>query len=359
MSIYTNKGSPIWWISISRPDRPRIRRSTGTADKKAAQEYHDKVAAEIWRQDKIGEAPERLFSDAALRVLKMSRGQKDYASKVRHIRYWRNAFQGRALCSLTAEDIFNSLPTHQLYGGKDKRKPRVLSPATQNRYLATMSRILTVAEDAGWIVKKPKIEKFRENQVRVRWITKEQANLFLGFFGTQWMRDICTFALSTGARRGEILHLEWSQVDLKRKIAWVTADKAKSGKARPIPLNAEAVAILKSRQELDKQWVFTRDTGVHTSDINRKSFNLAAKKAGLKDFHFHDLRHTWASWHVQAGTPLFVLKEMGGWENLEMVKKYAHLSADHLTIHANGVMFLSRLAQNTIVSNKKAAFEAA
>lgn len=63
------------------------------------------------------------------------------------------------------------------------------------------------------------------------------------------------------------------------------------------------------------------------TDINRKSFSLAADKAGIKDFHFHDLRHTWVSWHVQAGTPRFVLKEMGGWENLEMVKKYAHLNA--------------------------------
>jgi len=81
----------------------------------------------------------------------------------------------------------------------------------------------------------------------------------------------------------------------------------------------------------------TRDTEVHSSDINRRSFNLAAKKSGIKDFHFHDLRHTWASWHIQAGTPLFVLKEMGGWENLEMVKKYAHLNADHLAIHANVV----------------------
>lgn len=105
--------------------------------------------------------------------------------------------------------------------------------------------------------------------------------------------------------------------------------------------------------------VFTRDTGVHTSDINRKSFNLAAKKAGIKDFHFHDLRHAWASWHVQAGTPLFVLKEMGGWENLEMVKKYAHLNADHLATHANVVTFCSPQVVEFVADNKKAACEAA
>ncbi len=63
---------------------------------------------------------------------------------------------------------------------------------------------------------------------------------------------------------------------------------------------------------------------------------------GIKDFHFHDLRHTWASWHVQSGTPLFVLKELGGWENIEMVKKYAHLNAGHLAEHVNVVTFWSQ-----------------
>ena len=58
---------------------------------------------------------------------------------------------------------------------------------------------------------------------------------------------------------------------------------------------------------------------------------------GLRDFRWHDLRHTWASWHVQAGTPLLVLKELGGWASLDMVLRYAHLSADHLAEHAERI----------------------
>ena len=61
-----------------------------------------------------------------------------------------------------------------------------------------------------------------------------------------------------------------------------------------------------------------------------QAWHDACAKAGIRDFRWHDLRHTWASWHVQRGTPMQVIKELGGWETLEMVQRYAHLSADHL-----------------------------
>jgi len=70
-------------------------------------------------------------------------------------------------------------------------------------------------------------------------------------------------------------------------------------------------------------------------------FNRACKAVGSEDFHWHDLRHTWASWHVQRGTPLLVLKELGGWETIEMVQKYAHLAPSHIAAHANTVKFWS------------------
>ncbi|WOS36991.1 Tyrosine recombinase XerC [Oligella urethralis] len=170
------------------------------------------------------------------------------------------------------------------------------------------------------------------------------------------MRNAVIFALSTGARANEILSLEWSQVDLNEKVAWLTADKTKSGKARPIPLNDDTCAVLKSCQGDDPRWVFVRDsTGQNPKTINYKSFNAATKAVGLDDFHFHDLRHTWASWHVQAGTPLFVLKEMGGWETLEMVKKYAHLNASHLAEYSSVLTFWSPLDDLKPPTKEKAA----
>jgi len=72
-------------------------------------------------------------------------------------------------------------------------------------------------------------------------------------------------------------------------------------------------------------------------EANTKAWREALKRAGIDDFRFHDLRHTWASWHVQRGTPLHILQELGGWESTEMVKRYAHLTAKHLADHANNV----------------------
>ncbi|ENY7076578.1 site-specific integrase, partial [Shigella flexneri] len=78
------------------------------------------------------------------------------------------------------------------------------------------------------------------------------------------------------------------------------------------------------------------------------AWKAALRRAGIDDFRFHDLRHTWASWLVQAGVSLLALKEMGGWETLEMVQRYAHLSAGHLTEHASKIdAIISRNGTNT------------
>ncbi len=149
-----------------------------------------------------------------------------------------------------------------------------------------------------------------------------------------------SFALLTGARKGEILSLTWRNVDINRKIAVITAENAKSGKARAVPLNEEVVSILRSLPR-ECEFVFSSN-GERVKQISRTNFARALKKSGIDDFRFHDLRHTWASWHVQNGTPLMALKEMGGWETLEMVNKYAHLSGEHLAKYSGFVTFLAQ-----------------
>lgn len=120
---------------------------------------------------------------------------------------------------------------------------------------------------------------------------------------------------------------------------------AKSKRARAVPLNDDAYGVLNRRLHTADKWVFTRDggEGILIQEHDKRIFKRACEAVGIEDFHWHDLRHTWASWHVQGGTPIMVLKELGGWEKIEMVQKYAHLAPSHVAAHANTVKFWSRL----------------
>jgi len=339
MSIKQRNGT--WWVDLRTPGGERVRRSTGTTTRKAAQEYHDRLKADLWRVAKLGETPQYTFEQAAVRFLREYEGHKSYAAHQRHITYWRNQFAGRALASLTTNEIKDALPTHVV---RKHQATRTVKPATRNRHLSTVRRMLNLCREWGWINSVPVLRPEKEPKIRVRWITRDEALRLLNAISRDWMRDIVAFALATGMRAGEILKLQWENVDLSRGMAWVTADKAKSGRARGVPLNPEAVQVIRRRIGTHLHHVFTRN-GSPQKQVDPKMFARACGRAEIADFHFHDLRHTWASWHVQAGTPLFVLKELGGWETLEMVKKYAHMDSGTLAQFANVVTFWSHDAE--------------
>lgn len=314
------------------------------------------VKAELWREEKLDEKPDVLFEEAALFALNLAASEGDYRTKVRHINYWRECFSGRSLRSLTANEIINNLPTHQ-----QKRKvedyPRKLKNSTKNRYLSTMLRILNLAHANGQLAQVPKITKLKEPKVRIRWITHWQAAMLIECISLKWMQRISIFALSTGARMSEILTLEWSNIDLDNEIAWLYGDRTKSGHGRAVPLNEDAMLVLHECLGLHEQYVFVRDTGVRPKDICRRSFNNAVKLAKIKDFTFHDLRHTWASWHAQSGTPLYILQELGGWESIDMVQKYAHFNAEHLReyIDSSSMIKKTRFGHGLKKDTKKTA----
>lgn len=339
MSIYKRSDSNIWWVNFTTPSGKRIRVSTETENRREAQEFHDRLKADYWRIEKIGERPDVYFEQAALELLKSVEDQKTYDKQLQQMEYWLSCFKGRLVSSLTAEDVINNLPTHTL----DKRRAQTkMSPATKNRYIAMMSKLFTLAYKRRWIVAIPDIDRYAEARVNIRWIRQEEAKLLLNNLSLSWTKDICTMALATGMRLKEILNLEWSEVDLTQSIAWVIANKSKSGFPRAVPLNADAMHVLKKWLGEGRRWVFPNPkTGSPFSDINREDFSQALLASDIYNFKFHDLRHTWASWHVQSGTPLMVLKELGGWRTIEMVQKYAHLSATHLAPFVGNVAFLN------------------
>ena len=112
------------------------------------------------------------------------------------------------------------------------------------------------------------------------------------------------------------------------------ADQAKNRKPLGVPLNVEAVTVLRRQEGKHPRYVFAYRDHTPVAQANGEAWREAVRRAGLRDFRWHDLRHTWASWHAQAGTPLHALQELGGWETAAMVRRYAHLAPEHLAEHA-------------------------
>ena len=136
-------------------------------------------------------------------------------------------------------------------------------------------------------------------------------------------------AVETGMRMGELFGLRWEQVHLERREVRLVVTK--SNRPRVIPLSDRAVAILAASPRIaTSPYVFTNP---HTGKRYRnlwQSFRKACSRAGITDFRWHDLRHTFASWHVQNGTDLYRLSRMLGHSTLQMSARYAHLATEHL-----------------------------
>jgi integrase len=173
---------------------------------------------------------------------------------------------------------------------------------------------------------------YQEPKRRVRWITPEQANVLFGEL-PEHQRETVLFALATGLRQANVVKLEWSQVDLERKTAWIHGDQAKGGRDIHISLNETAVAVLQRQLGKHPVRVFTYN-GKPFNRAYTVAWQKALKRAGIENFRWHDLRHTWASWLAQKGVPLTDIQEMGGWETFAMVKRYAHLLPAHLAHRA-------------------------
>lgn len=173
----------------------------------------------------------------------------------------------------------------------------------------------------------------REPTRRIRFLTRDEAQRLLAEL-PEHLADMAAFSLATGLRRANVTGLQWSQVSLVRRQAWIHPDQAKARKAIAVPLNAEAVALIRKQIGRHPTHVFSY-RGRPITQVSTKAWYLAQQRAGIEDFRWHDLRHTWASWHVQGGTPLYALQELGGWESPEMVRRYAHLSVEHLAPYAD------------------------
>ena len=323
MSLYKRTDSPRWWVKISHGGRT-IQRSTGTEDKTQAQEYHDKLKASLWEQQRLGVKPRRAWKEAVVRWLAETSDKATHDGDIKKLR-WLDAFLGKLMLDEITLDVIDRVKSERL---------KTVSKSTVNRYLAVVRSILLRARDEWeWIEKAPKVKLFREPPGRERSITVEQAEALLRELPAH-QRDVVLFTLATGLRQSNVLRLEWSHVNLEGGHAWVDADQSKNRRPIAVPLNLKALEVLRRQIGKHAVRVFTY-AGRPLDRANTHAWQKALKHAGIENFRWHDLRHTWATWHRQSGTPTHELQRLGGWRTSVMVERYAHLAPDHLATAAN------------------------
>jgi len=238
-----------------------------------------------------------------------------------------------------------------------------LSAASINRYIGTLKSVLSKAVSWGFISKNPlnglKPLKLDSNG-RVRFLsTEEEARLRAALSqreeaikkkrisANNWrlargykllpeingfadhLMPIVLIALNTGLRRGELFNLKWQDINFNEKMLTVSAESAKSGKTRHIPLNDEAFSVLLTLKQYaqDQEFVFPGKNGERLNNI-KSAWRGVLKKAGITNFRFHDLRHTFASKLVMAGVDLNTVRELLGHSDYKMTLRYAHLAPE-------------------------------
>jgi integrase len=202
------------------------------------------------------------------------------------------------------------------------------SPASVNRKIELLSRILSMAVDYEMIPSNPcrRVRKFQLNNRRERYLSVEEENRLLSvLIGRKaYLRPIIILALNTGMRRGEILNLEWWQVDFSSNRLIVT--KTKSGKPRHIPMNEivrETLVELKEGSKGNYVFESRKKAGQPILDP-KKAFNSALKDAGIENFRFHDLRHTAGTRLAEAGADAFTIKDILGHASIQTSAIYVH-----------------------------------
>ena len=323
MSLFKRKNT--WHVDVVSPSGERVRQSTGTTNKALAQEFHDKLKHELWRIAKLGDRPRRTWHEAVVRWLKEQSHKATIETDKIHLRWLDAHLGGKYL------DTINRAMIDRL---TDARIAEGVSNASVNRVLEVLRAILRKSvNEWEWLDRAPQVRMLKEPTRRIRFLTREEAQRLLAEL-PEHLADMAAFSLATGLRRSNVTGMQWSQVDVVKRLAWIHPDQAKARKAIPVPLNAEAVLLIRKQIGKHPTHVFSFH-GHPILQVSTKAWYKALERAGIEDFRWHDLRHTWASWHVQNGTPLFALQELGGWESPEMVRRYAHLAADHLAPYAD------------------------
>jgi integrase len=305
------KRGNVWWVRIARRGKKAVRCSAGTDDRQKAQEYHDRVANQSWRQDKLGERPKRRWDEATLKYLTHARK--------------RSLTDDKEMLARLRPMLSNELLEVVAGVGNDGYSERWdailvdlrgqgLSDARLNRYTALAKTIL---HREGL---RTKLRTYAETP-RDRVLEPEEIPGILSKLSGE-AKEAFLFSLATGIRRGNLLALKWAWIKMDRKVIEIPGDEFKQGFKAEIPLSAYAVEILKKQLGKHTETVFT---------ISDAVLRNAWEKARPEGVRWHDIRRTWATWLRRAGVSVADIKEAGAWKTLALVERtYAKIRPSQL-----------------------------
>jgi integrase len=308
MGIY--KKGKVYWM-IKQYNGKRIERSLETSLKRVAEERYAKLVSEI--------IDGSYFEGQKAKTLTLADMVEKYKQKYKRLRDDTTfkrllpAFGHFTLAEITTEMI------------SDYREGRlkVVKPATVYQELSLLRRMFNVARrEWKWVKGNPAADlsfSVGNSNARDRWLSlTEERSLLSAATNPNWLRSLLITALHTGMRRGEILNLKWQDIDFKRKL--LTVHKSKNGEKRSIPLSSTLCDVLKDINVIS---ISGKVFPISVRSL-RAAFEMTLEKAGVQDFHFHDLRHTFATRLVQAGVDFYRVKELLGHKSISMTMRYAH-----------------------------------
>ncbi len=314
----------------------------GAVSKTVAKEIAAQIRAKIIRGEYIPDRERRItFKEAAQKYLEWYRTKSNarelsarkHESRLQTLIAYFGAYQLKRISYFTIEHY------------KKKRLQDGVSKETINKELTLLKSIFNRAKEFGLFSGElPKIEKFKDTQKEeVRYLTKEEAQRLINACPDHF-KPVVIFALNTGLRAGEIFSLTWDMVDFKNRQIYIKASHTKTKKLYKLPLNNTAYDLLLKLYKDRKPhgYVFTNSRGEPYDVDNqgyRSVFKTACKKAGIENFRFHDLRHTFASWVAMQSKDIYAVQRLLNHSDLSMTKRYAHLTDDYLKDVVNAVNF--------------------
>jgi integrase len=316
MPLYRRPGSPFWWVRIGR----KTRKSTGTADRKSAQEFEEVLRQRLWRREKLGDRSAVAWNEATARWLKDSaRARK----RDREFIDWLAPRVGEHPVSAVADpDVLEQLREDGLADG--------WSRSTVDRMMRTVRSVLRkCAREWRYLESVPVVPQYGQEDGEPRWLTHAEFDRLKAELPPH-LAIAAEFAVLTMLRMRAQSGLTWSRIDLLSQKAWVPRGQMKAGRTFSFPLSSRAVKVLREAKKLSPKGdrVFQFE-GAPIDNFNTKAFKKAVQRAGVAPLRWHDLRHTGASWAVQNGVTLPELMILGDWKSYSMVLRYAHFAPSH------------------------------